>query len=149
MRTVVVQRELHSPAHLVFDQIADPAAYLGFPGVTRARLLQPGPDHPHGVGAVREIAMGRVRFIEEIVAYDRPSMLGYQVIRSTPPSEHEHGSVTFKVRDGRTIATWRTTFRIRMPLMGRLATRIAARRLARAFDDALRIADARAHARTA
>ena len=140
MRTIEVRRTVDAPAARVFDLLADPTTYPRFPGVRAARLARPGAGVPHGVGAIREIDLGPVRFTEEITGYDRPVRLDYVVIGSRPRSVHRGGTIVLHEDAGRTDVAWTSTFRIPLPVVGPVVTAIAARRLARAFDDAIRIA---------
>jgi uncharacterized protein YndB with AHSA1/START domain len=144
MRTIEVHRTLRAPADRVFDVLADHAGYARFPGVRWAKVTRPGTKEPNGVGAIREIAIGAAWFEEEITVFERPTRLEYHILRSRPPIAHELGRLTFTpVAEGVEVA-WISTFRITLPLIGGLATALAARQMSRGFYDVLGFAEQRA-----
>jgi len=144
MKTIEVRRLLRAPIERVFEVLSDHAGYTSLPGVTSAKVTQPGTSEPNGVGAVREIALGGAWFREEITAFERPNRLDYRIIKSRPPVEHELGSIRLKSLPEGTEVTWTSTFRIKLPVLGWLATRLAARKMARTFSDGLKAVEDRA-----
>lgn len=144
MRTILVRRVLRAPIARVFDVIADHAGYVAFPGVRRASLLQRGTTDPNGVGAVREIDTGAAWFREEVTAFERPTRMEYVITASRPPLRHRGGVITLREVIGGTEVEWTSTFAVDLPVVGPLATALAARAMSRAFDAMLRATEARA-----
>jgi hypothetical protein len=132
----------------VYDRLVDPSTYLRFPGVRHAELLRPGTNSTYGVGAVRRIHVSGFRFDEEIVAADPGTSFSYRVVASRPPLDHELGTVAIEPGLAGCTVTWTTTYRVPVPVIGRLLARLGGPRMRRAFDDAIRIAGSapRAHA---
>ena len=91
MRSIHVTRIIPAPAEEVFDLLADHAHYARFRGITDAELLNEGEPPPNGVGAIRLVVSGPIRFEEEITGYDRPTKLDYLIVRINSPLEHEGG----------------------------------------------------------
>jgi uncharacterized protein YndB with AHSA1/START domain len=137
MRTIRVEKLLHAPAERVFDVLADHEGYVRFPGVKSATLTRTGTAERNGVGAVRQIDLGAARFEEEIVAFERPNLLEYRIIRSRPPIEHELGRLRFTPRPDGVEVIWTSTFRVKVPVIGGLLTLVAVRTMASAFDRVL------------
>ena len=141
MRTIQVRRTLRAPADRVFDVLADHAGYAKFEGVRSARVVRPGASEPNGVGAIREIRIGSARFEEEITVFERPTRLEYRIVRSRPPLVHELGRLTFAAVPDGVHVTWTSTFHVAIPVIGGLATGIAARQMERAFAATLEVAE--------
>lgn len=143
MRTIHVQRTIKAPIEKVFDMISDHANYKDFPGVKDSELVKKGKPHKNGVGAVREIDTGSVWFQEAITAYERPTRMDYQIVKSRPPIEHKGGSVRLEATADGTAVSWTTTLRIKIPLVGGLLTRIAAPQLEKAIGGMLKSVEKR------
>jgi uncharacterized protein YndB with AHSA1/START domain len=144
MRTVQIEKTLRAPIERVFDVLADHAGYVHFPGVKSAKVVRPGAPDPNGVGAVREIDVGLAWFREEVTAFERPIRMAYQIVHSRPPLVHDGGSITLTATPEGTHVSWVTTFRVALPLIGGLATAIAARQMTRDFARALDAVEQRA-----
>lgn len=119
MRTVRVEREISAPIESVFDVLADHAGYDRFRPVRRSELTRPGRDDQNGVGAVRTVWVGPLRFTEEITVYERPTRLDYLIVAVNVPFEHKGGTIRLDQsgREG-THATWTSTFRCPARLLG-------------------------------
>ncbi|MGY6555183.1 MAG: SRPBCC family protein [Wenzhouxiangella sp.] len=137
-KTILVRRTISAPIDAVFALLSDHAGYTAFKGIKDARLLKAGSDHPNGLGAVRRIGLGAVWFEEAITAFDPPQRMDYKILRSRPPIEHQRGSIQLRETAQGTEVTWTSTFRIRIPLIGRWMTGPAARAGEKAFDGVLR-----------
>jgi uncharacterized protein YndB with AHSA1/START domain len=129
MRTIRVKRTLRVSAEKAFDILADHEGYTRLKGIKKAKLVKVGATDRNGVGAVREIEVPGAWFQEEITAYERPKKLGYKIIKSKPPMDHEGGLVELTPTADGVDVVWTTTLHIRIPLVGGLLTRLAARRL--------------------
>ena len=133
LRTILVRRTIAAPIGEVFALLSDHPGYTAFRGIKDARVLQEGRDEPNGLGAIRRIDLGSVWFEEEITAFDPPIRMDYRILRSRPPIEHELGSILLKETDQGTEVTWTSTFRVRIPLIGRWITESAAKTGEKAF----------------
>jgi uncharacterized protein YndB with AHSA1/START domain len=133
-RSVRVERRLAATPEAVFEIVSDHARYDRFQGIRRAELARTGRPKPNGVGAVRWVWIGPLRFEEEVTAYDAPRRLDY-VIRRVRwlPFRHEGGSIRLEPDGAGTHAVWTSTFEIPVPLLGRVLDRVFARELARGF----------------
>ncbi len=130
---ILVRRTIPAPIDRVFTVISDHAGYSAFQGIKEARLLREGKDDRNGLGAIRRIGLGSVWFEEEIVAFDPPIRMDYRILRSRPPIEHELGSLRLEEKEEGTEVIWTSTFRVRIPLVGRWLTGSAARAGEKAF----------------
>ena len=118
MPTVKVTRTVHAPIDEVFELLTDHANYEQFRGVRASKLVQAGQPEPNGLGAMRVIDIGPIRFEEEITAFERPTRMDYVIRRINFPLEHEGGSMRFEsVADG-TRVDWVSTFHISVPRVG-------------------------------
>jgi uncharacterized protein YndB with AHSA1/START domain len=141
MRTVEARRTMKASPERVFEVLSDHEGYTRFPGIRGSVLVRPGATDKNGTGAVRKIDVGPASFEEEIVSFTRPSSFEYKIIRSRPPIEHEQGRVTISPVDGGCEVVWTTRFAVRLPLIGGIATAIAARMMTRDFGEALRVTE--------
>ncbi|MBD8525966.1 SRPBCC family protein [Pseudomarimonas arenosa] len=133
MRTIHVTRQLNSPIDHVFDLLADHAGYTRFPGVRAARVTRAGQSDRNGLGAVRVIDLGNAWFEEEIIEFEPPTRLGYLILRSKPPMEHQGGRITLTANEQGCLAEWTSTFRISVPVAGPLLTWFAVKSISRGF----------------
>jgi uncharacterized protein YndB with AHSA1/START domain len=133
-RSIRVERRLDAPPDAVFDVLADHARYDRFDGIRRSELAAPGDPTPNGLGAVRWIWLGPLRFEEEITAFDPPRRLDY-VIRGvkTLPFRHAGGSIRLEPDGAGSRAVWTSSFEVPIPLVGRAMDRIFMRQLERGF----------------
>lgn len=141
MQTIEVTRRLTSPIEHVFEALADHARYDRIPGITSSKLVTPGTQEKNGVGAIREIGVRGAWFREEITAFERPHRLAYRIVKARPPIDHQGGEVTLRSVDGGTEVVWTSTFRIPIPVLGRLLAPIAARRMRGLFGNGLEAID--------
>jgi uncharacterized protein YndB with AHSA1/START domain len=133
-RSIRVERLLAAPPQSVFDVVADHARYERFDGIRRSRLAKPGEPAPNGVGAVRWVWIGPLRFEEEVTAFDAPRRLDYVIRRVRAlPFRHAGGSIRLEPEGGGTRAVWTSSFEIPIPLLGRLLDRVFERQLDRGF----------------
>jgi hypothetical protein len=132
MRTVHVTRSIPAPADPVFDLLADHADYDRFRGIRGAELMRQGEPPPNGVGAMRNVLVGPLRFEEEITAYERPSRLEYLIVRINAPYEHDGGRIRLAEAGGWTRVDWTSVFSVPGPAGG-VQERVWAYALARGF----------------
>jgi len=133
METVVITRVIKAPIERVFEVVTDHASYSEFPGVTGSRLVREGQPQRNGVGAVREIESAGGWFQEEVTAFDPPHRLEYRIVAARPALEHRAGSMLLSSTADGTSVTWTSTFHLRWPVIGGLATWLFAPLVGRAF----------------
>ena len=137
-RSIRVTRRLDAPPETVFAVLADHARYERFDGIRRSELVETGDPAPNGLGAVRWVWLGPLRFEEEITAFEPPNRLDYLIrdVRGLP-FRHEGGSIRLSPGEGGTDAVWTSSFEIPIPLVGSAIDRVFCSRLARGFDAVL------------
>jgi uncharacterized protein YndB with AHSA1/START domain len=133
-RSIRVERRLDAPPEAVFEVVSDHARYDRFEGVRRSELVEPGEPAPNGLGAVRLVWLGLLRFEEEITAFEPPQRLDY-LIRDVKalPFRHEGGSIRLEPDGTGTHAVWTSSFEIPIPVIGGAMDRIFKRQLERGF----------------
>jgi uncharacterized protein YndB with AHSA1/START domain len=137
-RSIRVERRLDAPPDGVFEIIADHAHYDRFDGVRRSELVESGDPAPNGVGAVRRIWLGPLRFDEEITAFEPPRRVDYLIRDVRPlPFRHEGGSIRLAPDGDGTHAVWTSSFEVPVPLVGSAIDRILSARLERGFGQLL------------
>jgi uncharacterized protein YndB with AHSA1/START domain len=133
-RSIRVERRLDAPPEAVFEVVADHARYDRFDGVRRSELVEPGNLDPNGLGAVRWVWLGPLRFEEEITAFEPPWRLDYRIRDvKTLPFRHEGGSIRLEPDGTGTHAVWTSSFEIPIPVIGGAMDRIFKRQLERGF----------------
>lgn len=133
MRTIQVERRIPAAPERVFELLADHAAYDRFRAIDASELLSEGEPPPNGVGAIRRIRVGPLRFEEEITAYEPGSRLDYLILRLNVPFDHRGGSIRLRAEDGGTQVEWTSSYRIPVPLVGGISERVSALMLRRGF----------------
>ena len=129
MRTIDVIETVALPPAQVFALLADHANYHRFPGITASALLKEGEPAPNGVGALRRISVGEMVLQEEITAFEPSQRLAYRIVASKPVTViHEGGEIELSAVPEGTRVRWRSTFKLKIPLIGWFLTRRAARR---------------------
>lgn len=127
MFKIKVERIVNKPIDEVFEALSDHASYGSFKAVGTAKLVTEGDDERNGVGALRTIQTGPVKFWERITAFERPTHMQYKIEKAKPVKmKHDKGSVDLKdLGDGTTQVTWISEGRllIPLPLIGRLLDR--------------------------
>ena len=143
MQKIVVERTINAPIEQVFDLLSDHANYKEFEGIRDSWLVNEGTRERNGNGAVRRVDLGAVWFEEEISNFSRPTNMDYQIVRSRPPIEHKSGRIRLEETEQGTKVTWTSVFRIRIPLLGRILSPIAAKAGTKAFGSMLKAIDRR------
>jgi uncharacterized protein YndB with AHSA1/START domain len=133
-RSIRVERRLDAPPEAVFEIITDHARYDRFDGIRRSELVESGVGAPNGVGAVRCIWLGPLRFEEEVTAFEPPRRLDYLIrdIRALP-FRHQGGSIRLAPDGAGTRALWTSSFEVPIPLVGPAIDRVLALGLERGF----------------
>jgi uncharacterized protein YndB with AHSA1/START domain len=133
-RSIRVERRLDAPPEGVFENLADHARYDRFDGIRRSVLAERGNPEPNGLGAVRWLWVGPLRFEEEITAFEPPSRLDYLITDvKALPFRHEGGSIRLEPDGTGTRAVWTSSFEIPIPLIGSAMDRVFKGQLERGF----------------
>jgi uncharacterized protein YndB with AHSA1/START domain len=146
METIEVKIHIQAPIEKVWRLFSNHEGYTFIRRVSEAKLLKPGRTEENGLGAVRRIRILGVTFIEDIVAFDPPSLLEYHVRECTLPIRHEIGRMQFTPTDRGTDVHWVSRFEMQVPVVGGLLARISHRIFGRVFQGALSEAKARLEA---
>jgi hypothetical protein len=146
--SVQVQVHIDAPIDHVFDAVSDHEVFLRTgDGDTRTRILRAGSIERSGLGCIREVRVGRrVRYVEEITAWERPSSFAYTIRECSVPMRHLGSHLTFASNGGETDVVWTAHFEIPVPILGYPLRLWLERRLARAFTDMLAVAKGRLEA---
>jgi len=150
MTEVSVRIHIAAPRDAVFAAAADHETFLrSADGATTARIVRRGRPAPSGLGCFREVSVrGKVRYVEEITAWDPPVEFEYTIRRTSLPLRHAGSRLRFTPRDGGTDVEWTSRFTVPIPLLGRLLERRAKRLYENAFGALLAEAKARLEAAT-
>jgi len=70
MFKIKVERIVKKPIDEVFEALSDHASYGSFKAVGVAKLVAEGDEERNGVGALRSIQTGPVKFWERITAFE-------------------------------------------------------------------------------
>lgn len=133
-RSIRIERRLDAPPDAVFAILADHARYDRFDGIRRSVVVNPGDPDPNGLGAVRRIWVGPLRFEEEITTFEPPRRLDYLIRDVKPvPFRHERASIRLEADGAGTHAVWTSSFEIPIPVIGRAMDRIFQGQLEQGF----------------
>lgn len=133
MRTIRVEKTIKAPIEQVFGLLTDHANYKQFRGIRDSELLREGDPAPNGVGALRRVDVGPLRFQEEITHYEPPVRMDYLIRNINAPLEHEGGSIRLEPTAEGTRAVWTSTFEVSTRGVGGLLTSVAATPIRRGF----------------
>jgi uncharacterized protein YndB with AHSA1/START domain len=122
MPEILVQREVPAEPESVWEVYTDHLGWPEWAGVKEVVLRREGEPAPNGVGASRVIRAGGIAIEEEIVAFDPPRRMAYQLIAGAPIRDHR-GEVLFEPTPTGTLVSWRVSFRPRIPFTGGLLAR--------------------------
>lgn len=127
MFKIKVERIIKKPIDEVFEALSDHASYGSFKAVGVAKLVTEGDKERNGIGALRTIQTGPIKFWERITAFERPTHMQYKIEKARPVKmQHDKGIIDLKdLGDGSTQVTWVSEGRIvvPLPLIGRLLDR--------------------------
>ena len=118
MGAIRLDKTLAAPIDGVFELIADHANYDSFRLITSSELVREGVTEPNGVGAMRSIALGPIRFTEEITAFERPRRMDYLIREVNLPLDHDGGRITLEPVEAGTRVLWISTFAVPLRWVG-------------------------------
>jgi uncharacterized protein YndB with AHSA1/START domain len=129
-----------APPEVVWARVADITTWSTWGAWDETTRVREGDPAPDGVGALRQFRRGRRIHVEEVVAFEPPSRLAYEV-RSGLPVRGYHAELTLTPLDDGTRISWIADFEGTNPLVGWIVDRVlrkffpdAAQRLARAAE---------------
>lgn len=120
MHHVEVKQVIAAPPEVVWDRYTDYCSWTDWAGLGTVTLEREGRDHRNGVGCVRAVSTGGVRVFEEVLSFDPPRSMTYQVVRGGIPIKDHLGEVVFTSHGQGTLVTWRCRFNSKIPGLGGL-----------------------------
>ena len=146
METIEVGIHIDAPIEKVWERFTDIDAFTDLKEVSYAKLLKEGREARMGVGAVRELRLQGIKFVEDIVTFEPPSCLEYRVKKSTMPIRHDIGRMEFTPSDKGTDIHWTSRFEFPVPLIGKRLEPLLCRRMNKTFTSCLEQAKERLEA---
>jgi uncharacterized protein YndB with AHSA1/START domain len=144
MPEVHVRVQIDAPVERVFDAVSDHESFLHSEGGVSATVLREGERERNGLGCLREVRVGRrIRYVEEITTWERPSSFEYIIRETSLPLRHAGSRLTFTSEGWGTEVEWTSRFEITVPIIGGLLGIRARRIYAASFRDLLLAAKAR------
>lgn len=134
MLTMRMEMTFEAPIERVWASLIDYEGYARFPKVQAAKMLARGAEHPAGVGAVRELRVDGITFVERIEAFEPMRRIAYKITESRPLKlRHDIGVMELTDQGGRTHLSWSTTFAVDLPIIGGPLTYVVRFAMARTF----------------
>ncbi len=118
MARIELDKTLTAPIDEAFELLSDHASYTRFRGFSRAELIREGAEEQNGVGALRRLVAGPLRFTEEITAFERPTRMGYLIREVNLPLDHDGGMITLVPDGAGTRVHWTSVFTMPVPVVG-------------------------------
>lgn len=143
MQTITVKRVIKASSERIFEVLSSHEGYTDLPGMNIARLERAGRVDKNGEGAVRYLKSGPAWFREEITVFERPQRMDYLILASLLPLEHKGASIRLRETAEGTEVSWTSTFRVKVPLLGGVLSRLLAKQMAKGFGGALKHIDRR------
>lgn len=115
-----VNLSLNVPIDYLFEAISEHGAYTRFKAVRYAAVVEPGNTEHNGLGALREIHVGPLQFMERITVFERPNRMDYHIEASKPVSmQHDVGSIMLtSLSNSQTQVIRQSQGHIKIPLLG-------------------------------
>jgi hypothetical protein len=133
MHQVCVRVHVDASVESVFDAVSDHEAFLRSEELS-TKVVRPGQPERNGLGCLREVQVGRrASYVEEITAWQPPSMFEYTIRETSLPLRHAGSRLTFTLRNGGTEVEWTSRFEITVPIIGPLLGLWAKRLYTRSF----------------
>jgi len=115
----VIEHELtaKAPPATVFALLADGSTWPSWSPLGSFELVRAGDGDPEGVGAVRIFRTGRVQSRERVVVAKPNERFTYELISGLAVRDYL-ATVRLQESGDRTVITWRSTFRAKVPGTG-------------------------------
>lgn len=138
MDQIEVREEIRAPIAAVFEALSDHERFFRGYGVKKSVVTTHGKTEKNGLGAIREIDVPPLHFVEEVIAFDRPRRFDYLIRRVTMfgralPMEHELGWLELEEKAGVTLVVWRSRFTVGVPVIGKYIAKAMVPQTQRAF----------------
>lgn len=139
---------IEAPVQKVFEVLTDHEHYDQFNSVSTSSLPLAGKTDRNGVGAVRDLTVSVIRFIEDITRFDAPQVMEYRVrecyfsfrnnrYQVVFPLIHKHGQITLTEKNGGTHIHWQSQFSVKL-VFGEQIARLMCPRVERTFGNILK-----------
>jgi hypothetical protein len=139
-----VHIEIAAPIEDVFALLSDHETFLNTQEGVTAKIIRPGDVERNGLGCVREVRAGRrARYVEEITAWERPTLFEYTIRETSLPLRHLGSRLRLEPRGRVTDVEWTSRFELTVPVVGPLLGWYVKRRLAESFGEFLAAAKKR------
>ena len=127
MQKVEVTRTFSATPDQVWNVYTDHAGWKSWAGMTHSSLDVEGKAHKNGTGAVRCLGTYGVNAHEEILDFDPPKRMTYQIVKGGLGMKNHLGEVLFEPAGDRTKITWRCRFDSKVPGFSRIMRGIVTR----------------------
>ena len=119
--TITIEHRAQADRDAIWALLADVTTWADWGEWDATRLQTAAPDGGPGVGAVRELHLGRTRSIERVTAFDPPHRMTYALVGGNIPVRDYEGEVLLEpAPGGGTTIRWRSTFRPKLPGTARI-----------------------------
>lgn len=109
-RTVVAVRHTTAPVEAVWALLSRTETWKDWGWFTVAELEREGDVERDGVGAIKKLGLRAGGSREEIVAFDPPTHLAYELRSGLPVQDYRSDVTLTPTPDGGTSIEWRSTF---------------------------------------
>jgi len=123
MRSFASETRIRAPRDRVFAVMTDHARYAAWGPSRRVDVDPEGDPAPNGLGAVRNFRSGPLTTREEVVGWEPPVRMAYQVVSGVPVRDYRSEMVLDEDGD-HTVLRWSSTFRPLIPGTGWLLERL-------------------------
>jgi uncharacterized protein YndB with AHSA1/START domain len=128
-----------APPAAVFALLADGSTWPRWSPIDAFELEAPGAGDPEGVGAIRVFTTGRHVSRERVVTVQPDEVFSYELLSGMAIRDYRAVVTLSPLGDGTSIH-WRSTFRAKLPLSGRLYQRELGRFIGQVVDGLARAA---------
>ena len=104
-----------APIETVFDAMTDHRAIADYMWACRRSTLdREGIPAPNGIGAIRRLVFVGPPFVEEIIAYERPTRYAYKMLSGAPTRDHI-GTIQLRETATGTEVSWQLSSTLKVP----------------------------------
>jgi Polyketide cyclase / dehydrase and lipid transport len=108
-RTLTVYGRSSAPPEAVWAPLVDATAWSTWSRIPSAKREREGVPAPDGVGAIRQLGLGRIGSREEVVAFEPPHHFAYVLLTGMPVTDYR-ADVTLTADGTGTLITWSARF---------------------------------------
>ena len=121
-QSISATRKIAAPLSAVWALVDNVETWSTWGPFETAELERTGSTNRGGVGAIRRSRSGRWTTREEVTVYKPGRRVSYRVLSGIPVRDYD-AEVTLEQHGARTVVTWETTFRPKIPGTGRALRR--------------------------